>query len=60
MGERAVAMNPHSFDMVFFVNRTTAARENTRPWENKLDGSCVSCDGRPTPEIFAPIEETGN
>jgi len=54
------SVNPHSFDVVFFVNRTTAARENTRSWENKLDGSCVSCDGRPTPEIFPPIEETGN
>jgi erythromycin esterase len=38
--------NPHSFDVVFFVSRTTAARENTMPLENELDGWCLSCGGR--------------
>jgi erythromycin esterase len=31
-------VNPHSFDVVFFVNRTTAARENTKPLEIELHG----------------------
>jgi erythromycin esterase len=30
--------NPHSFDVIFFVDRTTAARENAKPWETNSMG----------------------